>query len=689
MMNKRILSALLSVVMVLGLLPAAVFANDYRGHWAESSIDRAIEMGWFARNDSGIYRPNAPVTRAEFVTMINRMQGNTELAGLSAFSDVSAGDWYYTEFQKAVAAGFITGVANRLFPTDNITRNEATAIFARISGINTISAVMPASVRDSGTIPAWARAYVSAAINQGLITGSDGSFNGGNNLTRAETAVLLERLYDNIRVFAFAGEYNIESAGSVMLAASGVTLKNTVVSGNVTVTPAIGNGTVTLDTVTVRGRLDVQGGGMNSVIIINSSINEIVINKDEVRVVLEEGTEVGSVVSNSEDGLLFVDEGASASNINVTSQAEGFVVVIAGGAEVESISVAAEGAFVIVEYGAEVGTLSVTGDEASVVVAGEVGSLAVTGDDSSVLLQEGAEIGETYVTGDGSSVVVEDGADTGSLAVTGEGSSLSIEDGARVGELTMSESTTSEIADGAEVESVTTVASDGTETTETPGADTETGTSNETNNDTNNATSNDDDDTPPTVAVTSVTVNAVTVCLESTNRLTAAVLPANATNRTLAWEIVSYAGLTLTSATTLARNGLYTAGDGPGQVTVMAVSNNSISGAAVITVTDVHSWNASTGACDRGACQALCPDTDLHAWVDCTTQGTCTTCGFVTAAPGCEWVSGECQRNSAHTCPDHTGWNSGATCQAKGAECATCKLPGETVPHNLVDGVCT
>ncbi|MCL2699220.1 MAG: S-layer homology domain-containing protein, partial [Defluviitaleaceae bacterium] len=219
--TKRLLAALLSVVMVAGLMSATALANDYTGHWAESSINRAIQMGWFARSDAGEYRPNDSITRAEFVTMINRMQGNTELADLAAFEDVEEGAWYYEAFQKAVAAGFISGNEDKLFPTNNITRNEAVAIFVRISDLDTNGAVLPAGVRDADAIPAWAAPYAAAAVNQGLITGADGNFNGGSNITRAETAVLLERLNDNLRVFAFAGEYNIGSAANVMLAASG------------------------------------------------------------------------------------------------------------------------------------------------------------------------------------------------------------------------------------------------------------------------------------------------------------------------------------------------------------------------------------------------------------------------------------------------------------------------------------
>ncbi|MCL2699949.1 MAG: S-layer homology domain-containing protein, partial [Defluviitaleaceae bacterium] len=366
-MNRRFLAMLLSVVMMLSLLPTAVYAADYSGHWAESSIGRAIEMGWFARNDAGIYRPNDSITRAEFVTMVNRLQGNTELADLSEFSDVSPGAWYYEAFQKAVAAGFVTGNEGRLYPTNNITRNEAVAIFARISGIDTANTVIPAGVRDAGAVPEWARPFVAGAIRNGLITGSDGNFNGANNITRAETAVLLERLHDDLRVFAFAGEYNIARAANVMLAAADVILKNTVVSGNVTVTPAVGEGDVTLDHVTVNGRLIVQGGGMDSVIIINSTIGEIVITKDEVRVVLQDGSSITSINSQSEGGSIYIEDGASVGTITVAAGAADSSVVIAEGATVGNVAVDAERVTVVIEGGATVtGDVVVTGDDSSV-----------------------------------------------------------------------------------------------------------------------------------------------------------------------------------------------------------------------------------------------------------------------------------------------------------------------------------
>ena len=47
--------------------------TDISGHWAESEIRRAAQLGWIQGDPDGRFRPNAPITRAEAMTIINRV----------------------------------------------------------------------------------------------------------------------------------------------------------------------------------------------------------------------------------------------------------------------------------------------------------------------------------------------------------------------------------------------------------------------------------------------------------------------------------------------------------------------------------------------------------------------------------------------------------------------------------------
>lgn len=74
--------------------------SDIEGHWAETYIRKAIAAGWIAGYPDGTFKPDAPITRAEAMTLINRvLSRSVNAAGLhqdaKVWSDIKAGDWFY------------------------------------------------------------------------------------------------------------------------------------------------------------------------------------------------------------------------------------------------------------------------------------------------------------------------------------------------------------------------------------------------------------------------------------------------------------------------------------------------------------------------------------------------------------------------------------------------------------------
>ncbi|HHY93370.1 MAG TPA: S-layer homology domain-containing protein [Firmicutes bacterium] len=57
----------------------------------------------------GTFRPELTVTRAEFVTMVNKSLGLAPVPGTSRFSDVKGGDWFAGQVEAAAQAGYVTG----------------------------------------------------------------------------------------------------------------------------------------------------------------------------------------------------------------------------------------------------------------------------------------------------------------------------------------------------------------------------------------------------------------------------------------------------------------------------------------------------------------------------------------------------------------------------------------------------
>ena len=81
--------------------------TDIKGHWAEKYIERAAELGWIKGFEDGSFRPDTYITRAQAMTMINRVlnripeENSDLLAGMNTWPDCNPGDWFYLAVQEA------------------------------------------------------------------------------------------------------------------------------------------------------------------------------------------------------------------------------------------------------------------------------------------------------------------------------------------------------------------------------------------------------------------------------------------------------------------------------------------------------------------------------------------------------------------------------------------------------------
>ena len=81
--------------------------TDTVGHWAEDEISRAAALGWIQGYADGTFRPNQYITRAQAVTMINRvlcrLPEDTDdlLSGMNTWTDCHEDDWFYLAIQEA------------------------------------------------------------------------------------------------------------------------------------------------------------------------------------------------------------------------------------------------------------------------------------------------------------------------------------------------------------------------------------------------------------------------------------------------------------------------------------------------------------------------------------------------------------------------------------------------------------
>ncbi len=185
--------------------PVISFLDVPEEHWAKEAIDRAVTLGIVKGYADGTFKPQKPVTRAEFVTMLVRalQPRNPLISDKAAFTDeAEIGEWARAEVALAVGSGWINGFSDGSFrPGRQITRSEMTTIAARALGLTVTGEERSESGMESfsdwSRVPSWAKPAFAAAVENGLIQGR-----GGNRLApeeptnRAESIVLILRLLD-------------------------------------------------------------------------------------------------------------------------------------------------------------------------------------------------------------------------------------------------------------------------------------------------------------------------------------------------------------------------------------------------------------------------------------------------------------------------------------------------------------
>ena len=109
----------------------ASFSDVTSAHWAANYIGYMEQFGIVRGYSNGTFRPNAPITRAEFAAICCRFEQLTD--GAAAFTDVPASHWAAKSIAYAATRGWVTGYADGTFkPGNNITRAEVAAVTCRL-----------------------------------------------------------------------------------------------------------------------------------------------------------------------------------------------------------------------------------------------------------------------------------------------------------------------------------------------------------------------------------------------------------------------------------------------------------------------------------------------------------------------------------------------------------------------------
>ena len=431
-MKKRLqktLAIILTAALLLCCLPGAFAAEgfaDMPDDWSTRALERAVENGLLrgSERDGALWlRPGDALTRAELAAVVNRAFGAERAAELTGVADVAADAWYAADMGKAAAMGtFKVDAAMR--PEARITRQEAFTVLARAFHLSAGDGKALDAFQDGAQVADWARASVSGLVEAGCVSGAGGLLSPTAEITRAEFAQMMDNMVK--RYISAPGEVTDLGDGSVLVNTAGVTLKDTAVKGDLILGDGVGDGEVTLDGVTVEGRLLARGGGAHSIILTGSTkVGEVVLARrdGQLRLRVEKGAAVDAVlIPDGSDAVTVVGELGS-----LTLAAPG-VTVNAVGADIGKAEITGEKAVLVVEKDSKVQTASVaeSAEGAQVVVAGQVKSVTVEAPAAAAVAKEGGKVDQVTLTekAEGATVQADKGAAIQSVTSKADGAAI-------------------------------------------------------------------------------------------------------------------------------------------------------------------------------------------------------------------------------------------------------------------------
>lgn len=200
-MKKRHIKSVVAVFTVFALLFGSfsafgASASDIGGHWAEDIIAKWIDAEKINGYPDGTFKPDNPVTRAEFVQILYNVLPDRAVAEETdhTFTDVSEGDWYYESVMALLQHG-VVAEGETFEPESYITRQDAMTMIGRAFYVRSVDSTAVEGFADYSEISDYALDYVAGLVEQGLVGGyEDNTIRPLAQITRAESVKILDGL---------------------------------------------------------------------------------------------------------------------------------------------------------------------------------------------------------------------------------------------------------------------------------------------------------------------------------------------------------------------------------------------------------------------------------------------------------------------------------------------------------------
>lgn len=326
--------------------------------WAREALVFAARYQILVDRDGRGLRPTDKITRAEVAAGLMQVLQTKKTGNIAPFTDVSESDWFYYDMARALALDIFNGYdEHTMGPNLPITREQAFIVIGRLLGVRGNSRQAIYDFPDWRSVSDWAAVGVAAMIDSDYIHGDDTGLNPLGNISRQEFAQVMCNILDKV-----SNQETEPFTGDLALAADQLP-DGLSVSGDLLLSNDMPS--MTIDHLSVGGRMVVQGNGRIVLTLKNCVIDELVLCR-ECQVICENCT-IHKVTANAfskiKGNFPLIDVYAS--------------LVLDGGSVADVINMLADGSAMTVATDAQANTVNVCGSNVYINGKGHITKLVV------------------------------------------------------------------------------------------------------------------------------------------------------------------------------------------------------------------------------------------------------------------------------------------------------------------------
>lgn len=212
------------------------FSDTNNFFWANKAIDKWSLNGYISGYPDGTFKGNNNITRAEVISVINKLNNSDTKVSKRAGKDVASNNWFFEDMGKAKEDGLISVDENgNLRPNEYATREDVIVILAKLLDISYSGNLENAKVKnflDNNEISSENYKRVAGIVEEGFVSGyADDTIRPQKYITRAEFISIIDNAIQNVYS---SGKYNNKIInGNVVINGEDVEIKNSEIRGKV------------------------------------------------------------------------------------------------------------------------------------------------------------------------------------------------------------------------------------------------------------------------------------------------------------------------------------------------------------------------------------------------------------------------------------------------------------------------